>query len=265
MDMEINGNARQVERIRLSSKALERPLPKLKVAPQRDPSSPVWPRVNPEYARRLIPVVLRAVEDYAQKLKLPVPERLTTNHVARFKLEEDRNSPYATLELTNGWRFLYCDTMVNGFYAPDNLFNSDSRPILLKEFAGEWRLTEKQAVELVRRTLAKLAYPTNLVHFEVEPQVQKPAVAGIPRFMFRWNYSVEGEDVLRSAISAEVDADKGELKSLYYGDMAFNNRGPKIDVPIMLPAATPPPTSPFALPTSQGSPQRPIPNAVPPR
>jgi len=103
------------------------------------------------------------------------------------------------------------------------------------DFVGKWNMTESEAKQLVYRTVAKFNHPTNLVHFEVTPQVSKPALPSIPRYMFYWHYSREGEDIVRSAISAEVDADKGELKSLYYGDIAFGNNGPKIDIPILLP------------------------------
>jgi len=267
VEIEINGNARRVERIQLRNRSLERPLPKLKVTPIRDPSSPVWPSVNHQYARQLVPFVLKAVDEYGQRLKLPVPHPLTTNHIARFRVEEDRNSPHVEVYLTNGWRFDYNHTQVNGFYAPDDLFSvySERRPILIKDFTGKWNMTEAEAKELVRKAVARLEYPTNLVHFEVEPQVHKPAVPGIPRFMFYWNYIVGPNDILQSSISAEVDADNRELKSLFLYDQSFYNPGPKIDVPLLLPATAPPPTTPFALPLGPVPLRRPITNAVPRR
>ena len=245
VDMEINGNAKRLERLRLFSRALERPPPKVAVPAQTEPNQPRWPLRNPEYARRLIPFVFRAIDEYGQKLSLPVPRPLTTNHVARFSLQENYGGPYCEVELTNAWRFLYEHDMVTAYYAPDVLLGSDNgRPILIKDFVGEWKLSEAQSVELVRKTLAKLNYPTNLIHMDFTPEIQKPALPGIPRYMFRWNYSVEGDQLVRSAISAEVDANKGELKSLYYGDQAFWSRKPPIDVPILLPPeAMPKPTT----------------------
>jgi hypothetical protein len=64
------------------------------------------------------------------------------------------------------------------------------------------------------------------------PQVIKPAVPGIPRYMFRWDYVPEGGSFVVAAINAEVDADKGELKSLFYGDLGFGKKKPPIDVPL---------------------------------
>jgi hypothetical protein len=64
---------------------------------------------------------------------------------------------------------------------------------------------------------------------------------------------------------AEVDAGKRELKSFYFYDQSFYNPGPKIDVPLLLPSSSRPPSSPFAMPTEDGAPHRPIFNAIPPR
>lgn len=232
-EFDVDAEAKRVARIELRSRSLERPPPKVAVVPPRDDRFPVWPRVNPTYAHRLLPIVLNAVEEYAQKLALPLPKPLTTNHVARFSVSDNGGWPHSELELTNGWRFVYRNSMVNGFYAPDNLFNNDNRPILVKDFLGKWRLSEAEARALVRRSLAKLNYPTKLVHFEVEPQVIKPALPGIPRYQFFWYFNQNDE--LQSTIWAEVDADKGELKSLYFDNKAFWNRPPPIDVPISAP------------------------------
>lgn len=267
VDVEINADAKRLERIRLRNKSLERPPPKLSAPIIRDPDSPVWPQVNPEYAEQLIPVVLKLVERYGQKLGLPAPQPLSTNHVARFRLEEDRNSPRVEIELTNGWRFAFNHTQVDGFYAPDELFSSHSgqKPILVKDFSGKWNMSEAEAKQLVRDAVAKLQYPTNLVHFEVEAQVHKPAVPNIPRYMFSWHYVTGEGQVLRSSIVAEVDADKRELKSLYLYDVGFYNSGPKIDVPLLLPATSPPPSAPLTLPKGKSPRQRPILKAIAPR
>ncbi len=267
VEVEINADAQRAERIQLRNKSLERPLPKLNVPIVIDPATPVWPQINPQYARKLIPFVLDAVADYGQKLGLPVPQPLTTNHVARFKLEDDRNSPRAQVELTNGWRFAFNHTQVNGFYAPDELFSSDAsqRSIRIKSFKGKWNMTEMEAQELVRKTLFKLHYPTNLMHLEVEPQVQKPAAAGIARYLFTWNYITGDGQVLQSTVMAEVDADKRKLESFYFYDQSFYNSGPKIDVPLLLPSTSRPPLAPFAMPEERDQPRRPMLNAIPPR
>lgn len=246
-EIEVNGNVRRLERLSFRCKALERAPPAVSVVPSRDPRFPVWPQVSPDYAWRLLPIVLRAIEEYAQKLSLGIPSRLTTNHVALFSVVDNGGWPHAEIELTNGWRFIYRNSMVNGFYAPDNLFHSDKRAILIKDFVGKWNMTQAQAIELIGRTIAKLNYPANLVHMNFEPQVHKPALPGIPRYSFWWWYENEAHDDVQSKVEAEVDADKRELKSLYYDDKSFWSHPPPVHVPMVLPATTDHPVTGFRV------------------
>lgn len=233
VEVDINANSKKVEQLYLSNKSLERPAPKIDAVAPLVPRS--LPPINPEYAHRLIPIVLLAIDDYGQKLSLSIPRPLTTNHVAKFSLFDNGGWPHAEIELTNGWRFIYRNSMVNGYYAPDNLFNSDQRPILIKEFVGKWKMSEQEGIDLVRRAIAKLNYPTNLVHMDFPPQIVKPKLPGIPRYAFWWNLENKSKDDLQSKVEAEVDADKGELKSLYHDDKAYWHKLPPIDVPLSLP------------------------------
>jgi len=236
-EVEVNADVKRVESLLLRSPNLERPPPKVSLVPPAGngfvPYRP--PKLNPEYAWKLIPIVLRAVDDYGAKLSLPVPRPLTTNHVARFELHDNGGWPHAELELSNGWRFVYRNSMVNGFYAPDNLFNNDRKPKLVKDLLGKWNMTEQEAVGLIRRTIAKLNYPTNLLCMDFKPQVTKPALPGIPRYSISWLAENEAHDDLKCKVEAEVDADKRELKSLYYDHVTYWNHPPPIDVPLSLP------------------------------
>ena len=267
VSMEINGNLKRVERICLRNESLERPPPKVSVTPQRGPSSPAWPQVNPEYARQLVPVVLHAIEEYAQKLALPVPKPLTTNEVERFRVRDNGGWPHCEIHLTNGWRFVYRHAMVNGYEAPDTLlFGRDRGPILAHDFAGKWRMSEGQAIELVRKTLTILAYPTNLIHLEVEPQIHKPAVPGITRYAFFWYYTpTEGEEP-QSTVWAEVDAGTRKLKCLYYDDRHYWGQRPAIDAPILLPTlptAEEPPRKPSKITPAREAPHQRLDHPVP--
>jgi hypothetical protein len=232
VSMEINAETKQVERLALRSKNLERPPPKINIVPSPAPLD--WPSVNPEYASQLIPMMFKAIDDYGQKLSLPIPRLLTTNNVAKVTIYNNEGWPHAEIELTNGWQFVYRHTMVNSYYAPDNLFDSDKRPIHIKEFEGKWNLTTNQAIEVVREAMAKLDYPTNYVHMDFAPSVYTAAVdrEHIPRLRFEWYYSVKDE--LQSRLEAEVNADDGKLKSLYYDDKAYWDNRPPIDVPISI-------------------------------
>ena len=241
VDIGINADFKRVERIRfgVGDDNLRRPPPKIDVS---TPLARVRPSANPEYAWKLMPIVLRAVDDYAKILNLPIPRPLTTNHVARFKLSDNGGWPHSVVELTNGWQFVYRNSMVNGYYAPDNLFwfSRSNQRTLIKDFTGKWNMSEAQAIALVKRTLAKLNYPTNLMHMDFKPQVSKPSVPGIPRYRIEWEFTppktsdLQVDAYVQSWIEAEVDADKGVLKSLYFDNQALWNHPPPIDVPITL-------------------------------
>ena len=234
VDIHLNGNTKQFERIYLLNKNLKHPL-KTDVVP---PPALSWRTpVNPEYASRLIPMMFRAIEDYAQKLSLPVPRSLTTNNVAKVTIDDNGGWPHCEIELTNGWRFIYRHAMINGHYAPDNFCNSDQRPIHVKEFEGKWNLTTNQAIELVKKTLAKLNYPTNNIHMDFAPHIIFPAGDFrkiIPYYFFEWDYENAAHDDLQSKVEAEVNADNGKLESLYYDDKTYWNNRPAIDVPISI-------------------------------
>ena len=268
VDVGVNADAKRVERIYfgVGDDNLYRPPPKIDIA---TPLARVRPAANPDYAWKLIPMVLRAVDAYGKKLGLPIPTPLTTNHVTRFTLSDNGGWPHSVLELTNGWRFVYRNSMVNGFYAPDNLFwfPRMGQRTLVKDFAGKQRMNEAEMIKLIGQTLAKLNYPTNLVHTDFAPSVRKSVVPGIPRYFISWEFLNKTQDDIESKVEAEVDADKGELKSLYYDNKAYWNRPPPIDVPISLPSAretntttTPPPS--WRPPVA---PARRIPQAVSPR
>ena len=229
---EIDGETKRVEWFWLALGLLRDPPVCVEMAPPAAPGSPNWPTVNSEYAWHLLPIVLRAVTDYASTLNLPLVGTLTTNNVARFVLADNGGWPHSEVELTNGWRFIYRNSMVNGFYAPDNLFNSDNRAIRIADFTGKWKVSEPEAVELVLRALRKFNYPSNLVHVDFQPEVRRSVIASIPRLFVSWSYVQHDE--LVSKVEAEVDADKGELKSLYYDNTAYWNHPPPIDVPISL-------------------------------
>jgi nitrogen fixation protein len=234
VDIHINGNTKQIERMYFLNRNLERPRPEINVIPVSDPD---WPSVNPEYARQLVPMMFKAIDDYAQKLSLPIPRPLTTNNVARVEIHDNEGWPHAEIVLTNGWRFIYRHTMVNGYYAPDVFVSTGNHPFHIREFEGKWKLTTNQAIELVKKTLAKLNYPTNNIHMDFAPNIIYAAgdfKKIIPRYFFEWYYENAAHDDLQSRVEAEVNADNGKLESLYYDDKAYWGSRPPIDAPISI-------------------------------
>jgi len=194
-------------------------------------------QINPEYARQLIPIMFKAVDDYAEKLSLPIGLPLNTNNVAKIKIFNNGGWEHAEIWLTNNWRFIYRHTMVNGYYAPTVFVSSGYRHYKLEEFTGKWNLNTNQAIELVKAKLAKLDFPTNNIHMDFAPNII--FAAGdfrqiIPRYYFEWFYENATHDDLQSKVEAEVNADTGTVESLYYDDQVYWDSRPPIDVPITI-------------------------------
>jgi len=243
VEIQINGETKEVEKIRFRLlKSLRHPPPKIDVIPPDKEKghdfflSQIPPQnINPEYARQLVPMMFAAIDDYVRKLSLPVPLPLTTNNVARVRIVNNGGWPHCEIETTNGWRFIYRHTMVNGYYAPSNFYDSDDRKIHVRDFEGKWNLTTNQAIELVKTTLAKLNYPTNNIHMDFAPNIIYAAgdfKKIIPRYFFEWHYAINDEP--QSKVEAEVNADSGKLESLYYDDKAYWGSRPPIDAPISI-------------------------------
>jgi hypothetical protein len=234
-EFEVNAEAKRIERMHLHSWNLHRPPPTINQPAVMMPSE--WPAVDPKYAKQLIPLMFQAISAYAEKLSLPILLPLTTNNVALVEIHDNGGWPHAEITLTNGWRFIYRHTMVNGFYAPDAFVTSVGHPVHVKEFEGKWNLTTNQAVDLVKRTLAKLDFPTNNIHLDFAPNTIFPAGEFkkiIPRYFFEWFYENAARDDLLSKVEAEVNAASGKLESLYYDDKAYWGSRPPIDAPISI-------------------------------
>jgi hypothetical protein len=234
---EVNAKTGWVESFRiLPENGLKKPAPKVTVVPPRGHGkfdSMIPPSMNLDYAWKLIPIMFKAVDEYVQKLSLPIPGPLTTNNVAKVEAYNNDGWPHCEIWLTNGWHFVYRHTMVCGYYAPDNFFDSDNRKIHISDLAGNWNLTTNQAIEVVRQAIAKLDYPTNHIHIDDAKSFIHVAAVNtehIPRLSFEWYY--EPNDDLQSRLEAEVNTDSGKLESLYYDDRAYWNSLPPIDVPI---------------------------------
>jgi hypothetical protein len=233
---EINAETGRVESFTFSPvNGLQKSAPKVAVIPPRGHGmfdSMIPPSMNPDYAWKLIPIMFKAIDEYAQRLSLPIPRPLTTNNVAKIEAYNNGGWPHCEVWLTNGSRFIYRHCMVNGYFAPDNFFDSDDRKIHIRDFEGKWNLTTNQAISVIRSAISKLKYPTNHIHMNFAPMVQTAAEdrEHIPRVRVEWLFSVQDE--LESRLEAEVNTDSGKLESLYYDDKAYWNERPPIDVPI---------------------------------
>ena len=67
---------------------------------------------------------------------------------------------------------------------------------------------------------------------DFKPHVSRPTIKGIPRCRFRWEFTPTN---FLSRVEAEVDVDKGVLKSLYFDNKSLWNHPPPINLPISVP------------------------------
>jgi hypothetical protein len=234
VQVEINGSTTQIERLDVSNKNLDRSPPFIAVTPP--PAKDNWPQANLEYARLLLPVVLLEVDKYATRLSLPIKSKFTTNQVERFYLCDNGGWPHSELTFTNGWRFVYRNSVVNGYYAPDVFFSSSQKGILIKDYIGKWNMTESDAIAMARKEIKKFNCPTNLFHVDGPPDsVIRPHTTGatvIPRFLISWDKLNQNHDDLLATACVEIDADKKIVKSAYFDHKSFWGHGPNLGVPI---------------------------------
>jgi len=116
--------------------------------------------------------------------------------------------PHAVISLTNGWRFIYRHAMVNGYYAPDVLFSVENPNLRVKNLTGKWNLSEWQAIDAARHTLAKLGFPANNIHMDFAPEVtyaQGDYQKIIPRYFFEpkngsWKIKLRRRTLLNSTL-----------------------------------------------------------------
>ncbi len=243
--LEVNAQDRRVESLRfVGRRTLYRPPPAVTVQPGRlPPESPLQKLneaggVNPAYALRLVPLVLEAIGDWSGRLGWSLALPLTTNHVERFYVSDQGGWPHAEVTLTNGWFFRFRNSGLTQASSPRSFFESDRLPFRFRDYVGQWKLTEDQAIERARQALARLDFPAGFLHTAEAPRVVRPEeIAGlptIPRLQLEWAWPNREE---RSQwIQVEVDAERGTVESILVDDTRLWGKPPLIDVPIADPS-----------------------------
>ncbi len=246
--IEVDAQRKTIASLRFSSTLaiIQRPPPKVKILPAELPDSPFnplarsWRRmnewtndINPEYAYCLVPVVLRAAEDMVRKLGLDLPLPITTKQVRRFYCSNNGGSPYVDLFLKNNWKFVYRVNGITQISSSRRFFDSEDIPFRLKDYLGDWKLTEEQAIELARQTVTKLGHSG--LHIDGKPNVFRPTeikgMPPIPRLTIQWVYPGGGKP--RSEwIEVEVDCHRGTVETLHFDDVRSWNKPPDLGVPI---------------------------------
>lgn len=154
--------------------------------------------------RRLSPQILR----FSKALGIEVPQPLTTNVVSYGGPARLGFSVHDGITFTNDTEFMSSNERVFFVAAAGAFFGA--RPVDLKQFTGSWKLSDGQAVELVRKAVRKLNYRRFSRLMGKPPRVYEPNLIGrrdVPRVTVSW----VADD---GSIDAEVDADRGRIMML---------------------------------------------------
>ncbi len=247
-EIEVNASKKSIESIRFNYiVALKLPGPLVDVEPDPLPPGHPWRAmndmandINHEYAYRLVPVVFQAAENWVRKLNLNLKLPITTNQVQRFYCSNNGGSPYVELTLTNNWRFVYRVNDIDYCGSPRRFFESDNLPFRAKDYAGKWTLTEVQAIELARRTVAKLGHSASVRLMSGQPVIHRPTeikgMSTVPRLWLEWVYP-SPDKPREQWVEVEVDCNKGTVEMVHFDDVRLWDKIPDLGVPIGRPKA----------------------------
>jgi hypothetical protein len=241
--MEIDAQHKTLKRMTISNRNLSRASPPVSVEPQSLAAgqSPEFlkhvpsqiegmyhqmmpqKRLTREQEHALLVAILPQISDYARKLQLPIHLPIFTDQVATFDTQFFPQQTY--LDLTNSYHFVYSLGYVQEFRAPYAFFGN-KRDGRIEEYWGNWRMNEKEAVQLARDAIRKLGYSLDMLHLAGRPKIKKPIKIGsndIPRYRLNWEFSApESDDGTAGIISAtqvEIDADKKCVRSITIYDL----------------------------------------------
>jgi len=179
-----------------------------------------------EIEQNLVAIMVNDLARFSDSL--PIVARLENvaamrRHIVTWRKISDRHIPeyWTTVVECDGWKLGFRAGKLVAWTAEDAFFESE-RPPELNRVVGEWRLSEKQAIEMVRNMVGQLSLPPNSLNLLAKkPEVLKPNVQGklsIPRFLFEWqetkSSSATGFRYVSGHLTAEVDAQQGKIKRL---------------------------------------------------
>ena len=161
--------------------------------------------------------------------RLGIPETFLSEEWIRHNIfrwfmltKRDKSHRWAcAIRSKDGWQFAFREGRLCAWGTPEIFFGSDTPPDL-RRMAGKWRLSEKQAADLVRKTVRDLGFDGEVEKLLLEiPEVEKPNLRPpptVPRYLFEWQKTklrAQGNfRYISCRITAEVDADRQKLQSL---------------------------------------------------
>ncbi len=140
------------------------------------------------YTHAVLMAILPHVSDFSERLNLPMPIPVTTNHVEDFSPLNRRNMVGGYLMLTNGARFWFDRGHVTDFESPRAFFSLQD-PDLIPRFYATQNLTEKEAIALARSTIQKLGHSLEDTLADLSPTIELAKGIGtnvVPHYKITW-------------------------------------------------------------------------------
>lgn len=215
VDVEVNATDGRIELLTFHSQRLWRNPPKVAVQPSSIAiSSPKTVGVGESNA--LVRFILPQISEWSRQLKLPVRLPVTSNSITRVVIKDLEWD--VQVHLTNGFAFSYAQGYVRGFQTPDAFWRREPNASVDSAlFWGEWRMTDKEAVAMVREAVKKVGGSAEAALLKDEPKIFKPDKVGdylAPRYWIEWLKLHPQQLGAELEITAEVDADKKVIKYL---------------------------------------------------
>lgn len=214
ISVEIDAGRKAVQSMSLRSPYLNRPNPKVDIIPR-----PLGIRssVGLFESNQFVAAIIPKVSQFGYKLGLPLGNPISREEAERVVFVV--NDSDIRIKLTNGYWFKSHKGVVVGFNSPASVYgrqpldiDQSLRPV--GDFLGEWKMTEKDATDLVHRAVEKLGFRIQDFTASQPPDVVKREQFGryvIPRYYLRWITNNPATGGTIASVRAEVDADKGTV------------------------------------------------------
>lgn len=183
-----------------------------------------------QYSNAVLVALLPHFSDVAEKLELPIPTPMTTNHVDRFSPRRLPGDVGGTVILTNGWRLGFHRGHLEAFEAPRNYLTLQD-PDRIAEFFGTVNIDTNQAIRLARDTLKRMDYAERLPKTTKSPSTLEGPREWrghiLPYYLIEWRWKTGDSE---HAVVFNIDADKREVTRFYVASTKLWRDPPPIDV-----------------------------------
>ena len=177
-----------------------------------------------QYTNAVFVALLPIVGDFCQKLDLPVPQPLRTNHVARFGVGfKNLGEVQGGIWLTNGFTFSFDWGYVYNLQTPTSFSNcqtAEDRP----KYTGEVRVAWADAIQIVSNKLQDLQIPGMAELLRSKLQTNGPVQTKeytLPYYIIYWSD-------WPNSVEVEYNADYRRIDSLMMAGPMFKRPPPRV-------------------------------------